>query len=575
MLYGTSWSAYIASGSGSQAEQTFTTLEKLANDRIDSMVGSTCESTFKAEVEIKNAAGDGFSHSSDGFSYTLFNGSFTKTLNSNVDRKRGARARAVLFDECSWLGSDMLEVFKAFTIVDSNFKTGFIDGKSLDKVRVKSMPKEPGNQLIYISSASSIETPFYTIYRDSCKRMLMGDRRYFVACIDCDQLTKPLMNGKPVAPLLTQETISEAMRTNPEKARREYYCQFTTDAGEGAIIKRAEIMRNEEIRAPLLYNDTGDRKFVLAYDPARSRDRSIISVGEIYDSPLPNGQTEKKMRIVNCVSLVDVNKKKKTPMQTPEQIEYLKKMILDYNGGADGYANILGVYCDQGSGGAGVNIMDFLMPDWEDQITHEKHRGLIDKEYSAEYVKKFPNAVDKIRMIEPSKYKSEIYEALIEMVSQNKISFTSTYDNRDYLTVFDKDDKKTEENRKKLSEKIKKEELSEEEYKQEMSADELKTKTIHLNSEEKRALATIDLMKEEICHMSRIPRATGKDSFELAPEVRNTMHDDASYTAALLAYALMLERRKQIIPKKKSSANIMDALHIRAPRKVTRYDRRG
>jgi hypothetical protein len=140
-------------------------------------------------------------------------------------------------------------------------------------------------------------------------------------------------------------------------------------------------------------------------------------------------------------------------------------MILDYNGGADGYANILGVYCDQGSGGAGVNIMDFLMPDWEDPITHEKHRGLIDKEYSAEYVKKFPNAVDKIRMIEPSKYKSEIYEALIEMVSQNKISFTSTYDNRDYLTVFDKDDKKTEENRKKLSEKIKKEELSEEEYK--------------------------------------------------------------------------------------------------------------
>jgi hypothetical protein len=107
-----------------------------------------------------------------------------------------------------------------------------------------------------------------------------------------------------------------------------------------------------------------------------------------------------------------------------------------------------------------------------------------------------------------------------------------------------------------------------------MSADELKTKTIHLNSEEKRALATIDLMKEEICHMSRIPRATGKDSFELVPEVRNTMHDDASYTAALLAYALMLERRKQIIPKKKSSANIMDALHIRAPRKVTRYDRR-
>lgn len=87
MLFSNYWS-YIASGSGSQAEQTFTTLEKLANDNIDSMMGSTGY-IFKSEVEVKNAAGDGFSHSSDGFSYSLYNGSMTKTLNSNVDKKRG------------------------------------------------------------------------------------------------------------------------------------------------------------------------------------------------------------------------------------------------------------------------------------------------------------------------------------------------------------------------------------------------------------------------------------------------------------------------------------------------------
>lgn len=80
--------AYIASGSGGQAEQTFTTLERLANDNIDEMVGSTGY-IFKQEVEIKNAAGDGFSHSSNGFSYSLYNGSRTQTLNSNVDAKRG------------------------------------------------------------------------------------------------------------------------------------------------------------------------------------------------------------------------------------------------------------------------------------------------------------------------------------------------------------------------------------------------------------------------------------------------------------------------------------------------------
>ena len=87
MLFNNYWT-YIASGSGSQAEETFTTLEKLANDNIDTMVGSTGY-IFKQEIEIKNAAGDGFSHSSNGFTYSLYNGSMTQTLNSNIDRKRG------------------------------------------------------------------------------------------------------------------------------------------------------------------------------------------------------------------------------------------------------------------------------------------------------------------------------------------------------------------------------------------------------------------------------------------------------------------------------------------------------
>jgi len=49
-------------------------LEKLANDNIDTFAGSTGK-IFKDEVKIKNAAGDGFSHSSNGFNYELYNGS--------------------------------------------------------------------------------------------------------------------------------------------------------------------------------------------------------------------------------------------------------------------------------------------------------------------------------------------------------------------------------------------------------------------------------------------------------------------------------------------------------------------
>lgn len=573
MLTGSAWSAYIASGSGSQAEQTFTTLEKIANDRIDSMVGSTCSSIFKPQVELRQAGGDGFSHSSDGFSYTLYNGAFTKTLNSNIDRKRGARSNMVLFDECSFLGSELLQVFKAFTVVDKNFKTGSIDGKSIDQVRLKSLPKEPGNQLIYISSASSVDMPFYTIYRDFSKRMLMGDKRYFVACIDCDQLTAPLLNGKKVAPLLNPETIEEALRTNPDKARREYYCEFTTDAGTDAIIKRSVIVRNEETRKPLLYNDTGEKKFVLAYDPARSRDNSVILVAQIYDYVRVDGSIDKRMRFVNCINLMDVGKKIKSPMQTPDQIKYLKKVILAYNGGADAYGNIVGVYIDAGSGGGGVNIADFLMPDWTDE-NGIIHRGLIDKQYSAEYVKKFPNAVNKLHLISPSQHKSEMFEAMIELMNQDKISFTSQYDNKDYLTVFDINEEETEKQKAKLIEKLKKEKLDEKEFEKRLKEEltsELETKTIKLDWQDKVALVNIDAMKQQLVNMIRKKRESCKDSFELIPEKANKLHDDRAYTAALCSYALMLERRKQIIPTRKIESNYKDMLRIRRPVKVTRY----
>jgi len=87
MLFSNLWT-YIASGSGSQAEQTFLTLERLANDNIETFQGSTGK-IFKNELVIKNATGDGFSHNPNGFTYETYNGSATWTLNSNVDKKRG------------------------------------------------------------------------------------------------------------------------------------------------------------------------------------------------------------------------------------------------------------------------------------------------------------------------------------------------------------------------------------------------------------------------------------------------------------------------------------------------------
>lgn len=528
MLWCNLWS-YIASGSGSQAEQTFTTLERLANDNIDTFQGSTGK-IFKDEVEIKNAAGDGFSHGSNGFTYSCYNGSATWTLNSNVDKKRGMRG-SVIFDEAQHLSDEMMNVYSAFAIVDKNLRTGKdASGKSIDPIRQRTFATDVPNQKFYIGSASSVDMRFFKLYRDFAKKQIEGDPDYCVLHIDCEQAFHPTLHGEVIAPLLQKSQVESEMRINPEKARREYYCIFTTEAGTNAIVKRGVITRNEETRKPLLYNDTGDKKFILAYDPARSMDNSVITVIEVYEAEQVDGSKDLRGRIVNCVNLMDVGKKTKTPMQTPDQIRYLKQMILDYNGGADGYGNILAVYIDAGSGGGGVNIADYLMSDWEtaDGIVH---RGLIDKEYSAEYVPRFPNAVDKIRLLSPSAYKSVIYESMIEMLNQDKISFTATYDNKGYLTVFDIDQKLLDEERERITTELKKKKLNQEQFEEQLKEElgkvqSVNTKTIKLSWQEELALANIDAMKEEVVNMERKKRDSGRDSFELTPEKQHLLHDD-------------------------------------------------
>lgn len=578
MLFNNYWT-YIASGSGSQAEQTFTTLERLANDNIDTMMGSTGY-IFKAEVEIKNAAGDGFSHGSNGFSYSTYNGSFTQTLNSNIDKKRGMRGN-VIFDECGFLSDEMMSVYSAFAIVNKSFKSGKDrDGNRIDEIRLRAIPKEIPNQKFYISSASDTSTKYYSLYREFSKRMIMGDKDYFVANITCEVPLHPTIHGQVMAPLFEKSTIDSDMRTNPEKARREYYCEFTTDAGSDAIIRRGVITRNEEVRKPLLYNDTGDKKFVIAYDPARSRDNSVILVGEIYDYEQIDGSLDTRMRLVNCINLIDVGKKIKSPMQTPDQIEYLKKVILDYNAGADAYGNIIGIYIDAGSGGGGVNIADYLMPDWTD-AAGIVHRGLIDKEYSVEYVKKFPNAVDKIHLMSPTAFKSEMYEAMIELVNQDKISFTAPYDNKGYLTIFDVDEDKLEKEKEKISKELRKQKLNEKEFESKLS-DELgkiqsvNTKTVKLDWQDEIALANMDALKEELVNMVRKKRESGKDSFELTPEKANKLHDDRSYTCCMASFALMCERRKAITQKKRhktDSKSLLSKLSINQPKRQSSFSK--
>lgn len=548
------WS-YIASGTGDQAQQTFTTLEKLANDNIDTFQGSTGK-LFKDEVVIKAASGDGFSHNPSGFEYQLYNGSSCKTLNSNVDSRRGGRG-SVIFDESGFLSAEMMKVYSAFAIVEKGFKTGKVDGHSIDPIRQRTFATDIPNQLFYISSASSTDTPFYQLYKEYSKKMIMGDPDYYVVHIDCEQAFKPTLRGELIAPLLSRSTVQSEMRTNPEKARREYYCQFTTDAGNDAIVKRAAIIRNEEIRVPVLSGD-GKKKYGIYYDPARQRDNSFILVGEFYEEKNPDGSPDIKVRIVNGINLLDVGKKIKSPMQTPDQVEYLKKIILDYNAGADNYDNIVGVWIDAGSGGGGVAIADYLMPDWTDEKGNA-HRGLIDKEYSSEYAGRFPNAVNKLHLMAPSKYKSLMFESMIEMVNQDKIKFTAPYDNKGFLVTFDVDPELLKKEKKRISDQLKKEQKIEGDelnkaVKEELAkANTIKTKMVKLSWYEELALANIDALKEELVNLARKKRDNGHDSFDLIPEKARILHDDRAYTFSMCGWSLYEERRKLIMSKPKTS----------------------
>ena len=569
MLFCDVWT-YIASGSGSQAEQTFMTLERLANDGIAEMKNSTGY-IFKQEIEIKNAAGDGFSHGSDGFKYSLYNGSFTQTLNSNIDKKRGMRG-SVIFDECGFLSEEMLEVYGAFAAVNKNFATGKDrNGKSIDPVRLRTFATNIPNQKFYISSASSTDTKYYKLYREFAKKQLMGDRDYCVVQVSCDVVLKPTIRGEVVNALLKKSDIDTAMRTNPEKARREYYCQFTSDAGAAAIIRRGTIARNSETRVPLLYNDTNKKKFVISYDPARSRDNSVILVMEIYLDELTN---EYKGRIVNCVNLMDISKKRKTPMQTPDQIKYLKELILDYNGDAPDYENIEAIMIDAGAGGGGINIADYLMEDWVDD-KGVAHRGLIDKEYSADYVAKYPNAIDKVKLMQPTQYKSMMCEALIEMMNLDLISFTADYDNKGYLTIFETDEKALNKEKKRIEDELRSKKVPEDELPAKIeeelkNASCIKTKVEKLDPYQIIALSNIDALKEEMVNIVRKKRDSGKDSFELITEKENKLHDDRFYCACLAAYYLS-EKRRENITKRATIEDIDKFFEFKRPKATHSY----
>lgn len=398
------------------------------------------------------------------------------------------------------------------------------------------IPDNIPNQLLLCSSASDTDSDFYSKYSEWGKRMFLGDPEYFVASLDCEVIIGATLNGIALSvPLLSRDKVDSALRTNPAKASREYLNRFDNDGGDGHPIKRSTVAHNSVIRPPMLYNVGNEkRRFAISYDPAHDYDNSAVAVGEyVYDKNI--GWKLKIQNVINFRQLGDQKKKKN--IRTPEQIEEIKDMLVKYNGkGFADMENIDYLFIDAGSGGGGNQIADYFMEDWVDRYG-VKHKGLIDRIESQAYSSQFPNAIDKLRLIQPKKYRTEMFDDFIELLNLGLIEFTEEYDLKGYLMIPEENDKeKIEEVDEDTGEVRKINGISYNKYK--------------LSWEEELSLKNIDIAKEELIATMKYGGDSGQTyRYGLSPEKKNKIHDDRAYVLVMLAWHLKNLRRENIINK--------------------------
>ena len=503
---------YILSSTGSQSIGMMKKIESIAKKEIASFTGLT--DVFLNEL-VKSSNSEGFRHDPASYSFKLYSGSSLATVNSNFDGSRGRRSRLNFYDEASYVSEDMFAATLPFVTQNSDFALG-------GDVDVTLLPPNFPNQVVCASSAGSMDDVFYKRYKEAAMHSMAGDKNYFCADIDCEVILHATYNGKvyPV-PLLTQAKIDSEMKMNPTKATREYMNKFDSDLGDDIAVKKSQILRNSVVRPPMLINDD-DSYMIICFDPAKKRDNSFVLIGKLHRDDRRGWLLD----VVNGINLID--KETQKPLTTPEQVKMLRDIVVRYNGyGVPDYKNIHGIYIDAGAGGGATQICDLLFDNfYEDKHENEKdyeHHGLIDAsyDYAIPYVKRYPDAIDKIRMREPSKYKTIMYSQLCEMIDQDLISFTAEYDYHGYLTM-----------------------LSEENG-------EVIEKNYTLSLEEEIGLKQLDALKEEVTHMYKYKSSNGNIRYDLAPGFENILHDDRSYCLALMGHALFELRSQDTVRQKK------------------------
>lgn len=516
---------YIVSSVGDQSKETFTKIEEIVL-RIGKTSASIRSLKDIVEKETKKSSNNktGFGHAQSGFHVEFYNGSEIFTLNGNPDNNRSRRATLVFFDEAAFSSDELIAVCEAFATQNTEFVTS-----TDDNFNPETLKRKCPTQLVYASSQDDMSKIFYSHYKHFAKKMMAGDRDYFVADMICDTAIKTYMNGEPYIPLLTQDKVDAAMKANREKALREYYNQPTRDGGVNQIVKWGTIRRNETFTLPQLCYQPNTR-IALALDPARTIDNSILSVMRITNDENYGYIGE----IVNCVNFVDKANKKGYKLDSNRQLEEIRNYLSVYNGMHNDYQNIDVLLIDQGAGGGGTSTYaDNLLNDWVGKDGRH-HRGLIDNtsEIYSGYDRLYPSAIDKLRLLSPKKYRTQMVDEFIELMNLGVIKFPYEF-KQETIAMAKKveNDKDTE-----------------------------IIENYQLSDEEIIALANIDLMKNEITSIYKYENAekTTK-SYALAKDKENKMHDDRFYTIIMLAHYLYDLRRGQIVTSTTPKADFSKA----------------
>lgn len=372
------------------------------------------------------------------------------------------------------------------------------------------------NKNLFLSSAEGIDSYLFDMYKLCFQKMLLGDPDYFVCDIDCNFSLHPFMNGKPYQAQLTQKTVDDAMATNPYRAQREYFNTFDHDGGEDVFVKRSTVLKNSYSYYPVYEND-GEKKYIICYDPSSKLDNSVVLIGEIFRDK----EKGLMLKLVNCENLIELLPSgEKAIIQKPQQIEMIKDLIINYNKGALDYDNIELVCIDAGAGGGGFDISQFLLNDWVGS-DGKRHLGLIDEEdpYMKLRIDDYPANIKKLQLFNFKRDKVQAYERTQAAINQGLVMFPKSLNVRNEMEI------------------------------EETQADGTITLRYEkVSFDEMNSLIQLDLLKEEAVAMQKYKKPNGTIQFDLSPDAKQkNFHDDRIDTLAMMCNHLMELRAQEVL----------------------------